>query len=342
MTQAQPNPPTLTHGAIEFGDAFVASLGVKKTKTANTYSYALSRFARFIATTKYMSRKDTFFCASDFRDDILLRFYNWLADAKQEYSPATLDLSLAAATRFLVWLDAHDHVLFSIDKARNRLKAVREIYPSRSGREADPGVPKIVTYYDDQSLPSLEPRNHIKRLILFRSRAIVHTLYASAGRVSEVASLTRDKVLDGRKSEVRITGKGSKDRLLLLTKEAQRAIASYCRERHDDYPGLFISHGRDKGKSLGRGTLWAVVKKAAKALDLYKGTSPHSFRHYRAQELLEKGMEIDVLQTYLGHADIGTTRKVYAPHTSLPKVRRQLEAFGLSAREAVEDSNPHP
>ena len=136
---------------------------------------------------------------------------------------------------------------------------------------------------------------------------------------------------------MRITGKGGKDRILLLTKDAQNAIAAYCRERGDKFPGLFISHGRGAGRPLGRGTLWAVVKHAAKALNLYKGTSPHAFRHFRAQQLLHEGMDLDVLQAYLGHADISTTRRIYAPYTAVEKVRDQLETFGRSAREAVQD-----
>jgi site-specific recombinase XerD len=214
---------------------------------------------------------------------------------------------------------------------------------TKAGREPDPGIPRIVTYYDSIPLPPPDEKNgKRKRLNILRARAIVHTLYASAGRVSEVASLTREAVLDGRKSEVRITGKGNKDRLLLLTKEAQQAIAAYCREREDNYPGLFISHGRDVGKTLGRGTLWSVVKKAAKELGLFKGTSPHAFRHFRAQQLLHEGMDLDVLQAYLGHADISTTRRIYAPYTAVDKVRDQLETFGRSARDAASDDTSHP
>ncbi len=241
--------------------------------------------------------------------------------------------------RFLIWLDANDHLpaSFQVGKAVNRLKAARgSRRTAKAGREPDPGVPNIVTYYDAIPLPAAdEKRGEIKRLEILRARAIVHTLYASAGRVSEVASLTREMVLDGRKSEVRITGKGNKDRIMLLTADAQRAIAAYCREREDSYPGLFISHGRDVGKTLGRGTLWSVVKKAAKALGLFKGTSPHAFRHFRAQQLLHEGMDLDVLQSYLGHADISTTRRIYARYTAVEKVRDQLETFGRTARDAA-------
>lgn len=327
---------------LEYGEQFIATIA-SNPRTADAYRYGLARLAEFIADTNYTTTARPpapKFATANLRDDVLLKFHEWLAKAK--YAEPTRDNYLAAVKRFLIWLDANDRLPsnFQVGKAVNRLKAARgSRRTAKAGREPDPGVPNIVTYYDAIALPaSDEKRGKIKRLEILRARAIVHTLYASAGRVSEVASLTREMVLDGRKSEVRITGKGNKDRVMLLTADAQRAIAAYCREREDSYPGLFISHGRDVGKSLGRGTLWSVVKKAAKALGLFKGTSPHAFRHFRAQQLLHEGMDLDVLQAYLGHADISTTRRIYAPYTAVEKVRDQLETFGRTAKEAAKDS----
>jgi integrase/recombinase XerD len=320
--------PSLEHAA-----AFLASLGGSQ-RTAETYRQALRRLAECLQATEYGGPRNTFspYPAADLGDDVLMHFYRWLQ--ARDYRPRTLSVYLAAVRRFLVWLDAHDYLApgFSVTKAQNRLKAVRGRVrrPSDVARPVDPDLPQIVTYYDRVPLPD----QGAKRLRLLRDRAVVHVLYSSAGRVSEVASLTRADVLDGRLDEVLIRGKGGRDRVILLTPEAQRAIAAYCRARTDRYPGLFISHGRNRGKPLGRWALWKVVKDAAKALGLYRGTSPHDFRHFRARQLLHEGMDLDVLQVYLGHADVATTRRIYAPFTSLEKVKDQLATYGRSPAEA--------
>jgi len=319
---------------LERAGEFLNTLAARRS-TALTYRYALGILVDFLQVTRYMTSP---FVIAGLRDDLLLAFYEWLVE--QQFAPGTIDTYLAAAKRLLIWLDAHDRLPpgFQVGKAVNRLKEARGTRRrSKTARKPDPGLPQIVTYFDDLPLPDrLAPDARRKRLEILRARAIVHTLYASAGRVSEVGSLTREMALDGRANEVRITGKGDKDRLLLLTKEAKAAIRAYLRERDDAYPALFISHGKSPGRALGRKTLWLVVKTAARALGLYKGTSPHAFRHFRAQQLLHEGMDLDVLQVYLGHTDISTTRQVYAPHTDLRKVKDQIGIYGRTAREETQ------
>ena len=129
-------------------------------------------------------------------------------------------------------------------KAEARFRVARG--SSRSGyrhRLADNRLPQIIQHYDEQQLPESSKANGRKRLELLRARAIMHTLYASGGRVSEIASLTRGQVADGNASEVLITGKGSKERMLFLTPEAQSAIKIYCRERgHVEVVDELLTH----------------------------------------------------------------------------------------------------
>jgi site-specific recombinase XerD len=313
-------------------DEFLDSLPTF-TSTPKTYGYALRRLAEFMQT-EGLSLETT----QDWSDRILVQFYQWLL--KKSLRAPTCANYMTAAKRYLTWLDSEDRLPphLSIAKAVARWTVARGgwSYGARAAvRKPDPGVPTIVSYYDNIPLPAPYSKNRTTRLTILRARAIVHTLYSSAGRVGEVAALTREAVHDGKLSQAHVIGKGNKDRLLIFTKEAQQAIAAYCKERDDAHPGLFISHGRGMGRPLKKGTLWRIVKQAAFALGLHKGTSPHSFRHYRAQQLLDEGMDIQVLQAFLGHGSIDVTRRVYAPETSVEKIRDQFDTFGKSASEAA-------
>jgi len=333
---------TVPHPTLpEARDRFLAD--IHAPRTAETYRFALTVLGRFLTDTHYGWYNDNAvqspYPIEELDDDLLVAFYRWLS--VQYESRQTVRTYLAAARRFLVWLDSEDLLPshFQLGKAQSRLKVAQG---ERGGapykhRRVDPELPRVVTYYDEQPLPDGDDhRSRQQRLKILRARAIVHTLYASGGRVSEVAGLTREMVLDGRIDEAHITGKGDRPRVILLTADAMRAIQAYLAERADDYPGLFISHGRGRGRPLGRGTLWLVVKEAARALGLHKSTSPHSFRHYRATQLLNEGMPLESVQAYLGHQDISTTRTVYA-HTQTAVLRDQLSTFGRSPTEALED-----
>ena len=320
--------------------------GIQEEQTAQTYRWGLDALERFLVYGE--DENDTTpdqrppYPLTDLEPGILEDFYLWLSE---RYARGSVTTYLNAARRFLHWLDAHDELPegFQLGKALSRLK-VAQGHRRRSyqHRRVDPDLPQVVLYYDKIELPEAAEGEGWKtkqdRLILLRNRAIVHTLYASGGRVSECASLTKEMVLGGRSREAHLLqGKGGYPRVILLTTEAMTAIRAYVRERKDLYPALFISHGRDLGNPLTRCSIWRVVKAAARALDLYETTSPHSFRHFRATQLLNEGMPLESVQAYLGHQSIATTRKVYA-HTKTAVLRDQLDTYSLSPAQALQES----
>lgn len=297
-------------------DAFLASLHSASPNTRNAYRAALT-----LALNAQLKLDE----------DVLNQFSALLS--KRKFSRATKQLYLTALRRLLQWMEANDRLPpgFNRAKAEVRYKVARG--SARAGyrhRQPDPQLPRLILHYDAMPLPEERKR----RLEILRNRALLHTLYASAGRVSEIVSLTRAQVADGRVSEVLIVGKGNKERILFLTPEAQAAIRAYCQERNDPYPALFISHRRNYGQPLTRMSIWRIVKQAAKSIGLSGSTSPHTFRHYRATQLLNEGMPLESVQAYLGHASPETTRIVYA-HTRTSVLRDQLNTYGLSPSEAA-------
>jgi integrase/recombinase XerD len=310
-------------------EAFLAQLRHNRN-TERTYRAALAELLRFLSSQSSASVGDL--RLGDIDETVLEGFRLYLEDHGR--SAFTVRTYLAALSSFLSFLLTHELLPpgFSVEKARARLRRPQRgtPYPAPT---PDPGLPLIIQYYDTLALPSGEGRaNHLARLRILRARAIVHTLYSTAGRIAEVASLDRKHVADGRQSEVVITGKGGKQRLIFLTEEARRAIAAYVKARADTYQPLFISHGRDYGHRLTAARLWAIVKEGAKAVGIE--VTPHDFRHYRARQMLNEGAPLEAIQEILGHADISTTRKVYAIYAR-PAVRQIFEEATLSPAEAL-------
>jgi len=327
MTEETPSP-TLGAAVTAFLDHLHGS-----PRTRKTYATGLSAFQLFLSESVGGDEHPPAPSLGELGVDVLVHFSHWLED--REYSSFTVRTYLAAVTAFLAYLFTQGLLPdgFSMEKARERLRQVSRPAPYPIPRP-DPELPRVIQYYDSLPLPEGDARrDHLARLRLLRSRAIVHTLYASAGRIAEVAALNRKDVADGRRSEAIVTGKGDRQRFIFLTPEAQRAIAAYVRARQDEYQPLFISHGRDYGTRLSQVSIWATVRRAARALGLE--VTPHDFRHFRACQMLEEGAPLEAIQDILGHADISTTRRVYAQY-SKPAIRDIFARTTLTPDEALE------
>jgi integrase/recombinase XerD len=158
-----------------------------------------------------------------------------------------------------------------------------------------------------------------------RDRAILYLLYASGIRVSELCSLNLCHVGE---REVRVKGKGGKERIVPIAEVAVAAIDAYLlsQERPADADvrevPLFLG---DHGKRIGREAVWAIVKNYAKQANISKNISPHTFRHSFATHLLERGAGLRVIQELLGHASIATTDRY--THLSDRKLEEAFRAF---------------
>ncbi|MCA9982173.1 MAG: tyrosine-type recombinase/integrase, partial [Anaerolineales bacterium] len=131
-------------------------------------------------------------------------------------------------------------------------------------------------------------------------------------------------------------GKGNKARTLQIRPYAQKAIQAYLAERQDNNPALFVAHSRNaKDARLTKTSAHNVVKKAVKALHLDPSLSAHDFRHYRATQLLRAGMPLEVVQEFLGHTDIATTRNIYAPVLGVHIVEEWLSNMDVEPQDAL-------
>jgi integrase/recombinase XerD len=249
--------------------------------------------------------------------DTVIRFHGWLLANR---APRTAKTYLAAVMSYLYFLDGRDQLPdgVAIAKARNHISRGRRggvVIQSSAVVDLDQErqqIPLIYTYYQELPLPA-ENNAYNNRLSLLRDRALISVLFSTAMRVSEVVALNRAHFA-GRQTAITIVGKGQHARTIHIREYARRDVTIYLAERADSNAPLFVSHSRNaKGARLTTVSVESVVKRAVKALGLHRNLSAHDFRHYRATQLLREGMPIEVVQEYLGHQQITTTRGVYAP-----------------------------
>lgn len=171
----------------------------------------------------------------------------------------------------------------------------------------------------------LEQPTKLSTLEAKRDRAILELLYASGMRVSELVSLNLGDI-DTEGSYVRCFGKGHKERLIPIYKQAALAVEEYVKEtrphllRNDAEQALFLNR---RGDRLTRQGLWQILKGYAKSAGLDKEITPHTLRHSFATHMLNGGADLRSVQELLGHANISTTQ-VYT-HLTTEHVRRIYE-----------------
>jgi integrase/recombinase XerD len=146
--------------------------------------------------------------------------------------------------------------------------------------------------------------------ISLRDRALLELMYGCGLRASEAIGLEIGDI-DMRRGFVRPHGKGSKERIVPLGREAARAIERYLRSGRPELVGerverkLFVNF---RGGGLTRQGLYKIIQRHAKAVGLDQKMSPHTLRHTFATHLLAGGCDLRSVQEMLGHADVATTQ----------------------------------
>ena len=153
-----------------------------------------------------------------------------------------------------------------------------------------------------------------------RLLVILELLYGSGIRLAELGALNVQS-LDLARGQMRVLGKGRKERIVPVTASATRAVANYLPRRAEvarsDSRALLV--GRHGGRLSNRHVQRSVQRVLADFADA-AGLSVHSLRHSFATHLLDAGADLMAVKELLGHASLGTTQ-IYA-HTSKERLRR--------------------
>jgi integrase/recombinase XerD len=155
-----------------------------------------------------------------------------------------------------------------------------------------------------------------------RDQALLELLYGAGLRVSEAIALRLDQLFL-RERAVRVLGKGDKERVVPLGRPACTALARYL--EHERPRLLATGRAREvflspRGRRLTRQAVFALVRRLAARAGVATPLSPHGLRHAFATHMVERGADLRVVQTLLGHANISTT-EVYT-HLSRAHLRR--------------------
>ena len=174
------------------------------------------------------------------------------------------------------------------------------------------GIPKALDEADVEQLLTAVTGNEP---LAQRDRALLELLYGTGIRISEAVGLDLSE-LDLEDGMVRVVGKGNKERVVPLGREAQRALAAYLGDGRLALRRTRASRPRDadavilnaRGGRISRQACWQIVRRAGERVALGERLSPHVLRHSCATHMLDHGADLRVVQELLGHASISTTQ----------------------------------
>ena len=185
----------------------------------------------------------------------------------------------------------------------------------------------------ERHLPEVLTLDEVNRLVSaidlsspegHRNRAIIEMLYGSGLRVSELTALRLSNMYRD-EGYMLIQGKGSKQRLVPISPEAEKWFGFWMEDRSH----LTIRHGDEdiaflnrRGAQLTRAMIFTIIRRLATEAGITKTISPHTLRHSFATHLLQNGADLRIIQQLLGHEDI-TTTEIYT-HIDIQDLRKAV------------------
>lgn len=231
---------------------------------------------------------------------------------RSRYADKTINRRLSSLRGMYAWLERRGEVAtaaFATVPGRKQRKAL-----PRAMRDDE--VAKLIESCDESTPDGL------------RDAAFVEVLYATGARISEVAGL-RAVDIDFAQGQVRLFGKGSKERIVPLHDRALEAVTRYLekarpglagRKRGTPTDALFVS---TRGNAMSADALRSAFKRMEAAAGLEVRYSPHAVRHAYATELLDGGANLKAVQELLGHESLATTQ-IYT-HLSVERLKEATQ-----------------
>lgn len=279
-----PDEISLAYALERFDDYLSLERGSSQ-RTREAYTRDVLRLAAFGVTRKVTDPRSL-----DFRT---LRDYVWFLK----------DLGLAAPSISRNISALHTYFRFMVAEGLLQKDPSDRLELPRRSRDL-PDVLNVKEVERILAAPSQEDPSY------YRDRAMLELAYAAGLRVSEwITVAVKDVMFD--EHLVRVFGKGSKERVVPIGRQAIGAVVVYLRElrpRLEKGEGKGILFLNARGRPMTRMGAWTILRRHVERAGITKHVSPHTLRHSFATHLLEGGADLRAVQEMLGHADIGTTQ----------------------------------
>ncbi|MFN4226813.1 MAG: site-specific tyrosine recombinase XerD [Candidatus Ratteibacteria bacterium] len=282
------------------------------------FEQLIDKFIDHILIEKNLSHNT----ATAYKND-LYKFKNFIEEKRINFNK----IDFENFTSFIIFLKRKNYSSTSIVRI---ISGVRNFYKFLLARglvknteiniespKIEKKLPEVLT---EEEVAKLLNLNKVSRKHL-RNLAILELFYSSGLRISELCNLKISDI-DLDSGFIKVKGKGNRERICILNRETVEVLKQYLRERRGIDEHLFLNN---QNKKISRQSVWKIVKKYAKYAGIEKNVKPHTLRHTFATHLLERGLDLRIVQELLGHKSIATT-EIYT-HLNRKKIKEIYKKY---------------
>lgn len=296
----------------------------------------------------------------DIRDKELVEGFKSYLSVEKNFSEHTINAYCSDIVSYILWLDRVSCIDVDFNKLRDYLHFIQRFdYKKTTIARKTASIRTFYKYlfrerYIDsnpaislsapkrpKSLPKFLTVDEVEKVLNnmkietpagFRNRVILELLWATGMRVSELSNLNFGD-LNLEENEIRVFGKGAKERIVLISDRAKQYLTQYIKTaRNLLAPGYDIGEINEKtplfinstGFRLQNKTIRTAINDVVAKIELPKKVTPHVFRHSFATHIIENGADLRVVQELLGHAGISNTQ-IYT-HISMKHMQEVYDA----------------
>ncbi len=276
----------------------------RSTNTAKAYRKDLEDLVEFVVGRG----------CNELGDVGIMELRGWLADQRNHgLTSATIARRATAARTFFAWATHIGHLTEDPAAALVIPKVSKKLPNVLQQNQATQIMQRAATRADHNS------PEHIRDL------AVLELMYATGIRVGELVGLDINDIDQSRRT-IRVTGKGSKQRVVPFGSKADQTLTTYLKTARkslaNENSGQAVFLG-SRGKRIDQRVVRKMVTEVLATLEGVPDLSPHGFRHSAATHLIEGGADIRAVQEMLGHASLSTTQ-LYT-HVSMDRLRAVFE-----------------